>query len=236
MLSRIVWTSFFGALGAAALILTLAGSAHAISVTSSGTWSNPTGTAANVNGVGTDTISWGNSTGSGQSSWVFSGVSDNLGTDFEGDVFKLGTFTHDNNPIRNYNFTGADLSIDLQIVNGTTYTQSFDFTFGHLETPNRAPCNPAGSPECPDVVTIPLATAHETLLISGQAYNLTIVGFSDSPGGSIVTQFITDEKKSNRAMLYGSLSQSPIPEPSAALLFAVGALVVGRSLRRKALS
>ena len=230
MLSRTVRMSFLGALGAGALILSLAGSAHAISVTSAGTWSNPTGTAANVNGVGTDTIAWGTSSGYGQSSWNFDGVSDNLGANFAGEIFKLGTFTHDNNPIYNYNFTGADLTIDLQIVNGTTYTQSFDFTFGHNETLN-SPCEGG----CPDVVTIPLATAHEALVIGGQSYQLNIVGFSTSPGGPIVTQFITDEKKSNTAMLYASLSLNPVPEPGAALLFAVGGLVVAGSLRRRGL-
>jgi hypothetical protein len=52
----------------------------------------------------------------------------------------------------------------------------------------------------------------------------------------MVTQFVTDEGRRNRTRLYASLNPAVAPEPGAALLFAVGALVVGGALRREARS
>lgn len=191
--------------------------AQAITITSTGTWSNPLGTAANVNGTGTNVISWGNPSNSSdpQSSYNFLG---NEGVDLDdneldGAVFKLGTFIHNNFPILNFNFLGATLNLNLDIKNGSILNQDFTFDFTHNETSNTPPCNPSGVTNCPDVVSIPDATSSETIEINGRTYELKILGFSDTVDSPKVDQFITEEGQANQTMLFASLNDVSVPEP-----------------------
>jgi len=201
---------------------------QAIIIDSNGTWSNPTGTAT-VSGVGTSTISWGNPTTSdgAQSSYNFSGNSNNINNaSIDGSIFDLGMFTHNNYPIFNFNFTGADLDLSLDIFDGVDLlaSETFSFTFGHNETANSLPCDPLGSTICPDVVSIPLAITSDTVNIFGENYTLELLGFSSTGLGDVTTQFITEEGQSNSATLYGSLVKASVPEPSSYLLLGIGLL------------
>ena len=186
--------------------------ANAATVTTSGTWSNPQGTAADFMNNG-NTISWGNpvNTSSDQSSYVFDG---NGGVEVDEtmfQVFKLGTFTHNNFPITQGDFLGATLTLNLDI--DGQVSQGFTFDFAHNETPNRIPCDPQGSTVCPDVVDIPSAIGEETISYNGKTFKLQILGFSDTIDGPKVTQFITEERLSNQTMLFGQLKPEPVPEP-----------------------
>ena len=228
------------ALITAALSLGCISSAQAIIVNSSGTWSNLTGTASNVNGAGTNQISWGTPVNQNQSSYVFTGNggSSIANASIDGSVFDVGLFTHNNFPIFNFNFTGADLNIDLNILDDASnalVNRSFNFSFSHRETPNGGLCNPTGATICPDVVTIPMAVANEQISLFGNTYELELLGFRQS-GGALVTQFITEENQANRATLLASLNLvNKVPEPSIfALLIPGFALSLLFSRRRKA--
>lgn len=212
-----------------AISLGYVSSAQAIIINSAGNWLNPTGTASNVNGVGTNQISWGTPVNQhrSQSSYVFTGnggvnVAD---SSIDGSIFDLGIFTHNNFPIFNFNFTGVDLTIGLGITdnsNNPLVNKNFNFTFNHRETPNGGVCNPIGFTICPDVVTIPMATATELVNIFGDTYELELLGFRDAAGG-LVTQFITEENQVNTATLFGSLNLvRQVPEPSVLALLVSG--------------
>jgi len=229
------------ALVATVISLGYVSSAQAIVIDSNGTWSNPTGTASNVNGVGTNQISWGRPANQSQSSYVFTGnggVTVPNGS-IDGSVFDLGIFTHNNFPIYDYDFTGVDLTLDLDIFNDAMsllVNESFNFTFAHFESPNSSPCNPSGATICPDVVTIPTATATELITLFGDTYELELLGFRDG-AGSLVTEFITEENQVNTATLLGSLNLvRQVPEPSVlALLIPSFALSLLFAQRRRKL-
>ena len=112
--------------------LTLSSANAALMGVSEGTWSNAQGTAANVtySGPTDNKVSWGQSAGSGQSSWTFYGL-DDIDVLTNGDWFKIGKFKHKNNPIYKYDFLGADLGIDLTIDGSSTM---LSYTVGNWET------------------------------------------------------------------------------------------------------
>jgi len=227
------------ALIATAITLAYTPSAQAIIINSAGTWSNPTGTASNVNGVGTNQISWGDPADQNQSSYVFTGNSGaNIANgSIDGSIFDIGLFTHNNFPIYNFDFTGANLNIGLNIFDDAMnllVNENFNFAFTHYESPNIGTCNPIGTTTCPDVVSIPAATATELVTLFGDTYELELLGFRNG-AGNIVTEFITEENQVNTATLLGSLNLvRQVPEPSIIALLIPGfALSLLFSRRRK---
>ena len=211
--------------------------ANAVLITSDGIWNSITETGTpNVDGAGTDTILWGTAVNAGnsRSAWSFIGLSNfDAGDITDGSEFELGTFRHKNSPITGGSITGADLVLDLTI--GGNNLGPLTFTFGHDETPNSGTCARTPLPgfgKCPDIVSIPMATAMETIIIDAIAYELTIEGFKLSAGGPTLSEFVTQEKADNRAQLYGSLSRA-VPEPSVLALFGLGLLGLGFASRRR---
>lgn len=203
-----------GTIAFATLALGYTNVANAATVTASGTWSNPQGAAVNFMNNG-NTISWGNPVSSNspgdQSSYVFDGNGGVEVDETTSQVFKLGTFTHNNFPIAPADFLGATLTLNLDI--DGQVMQDFTFDFAHNETPNSSPCDPQGATICPDVVDIPSAIGQETISYNGKTFKLQILGFSDTIDGPKVTQFITEEGLSNQTMLFGQLKPEPVPEP-----------------------
>lgn len=226
---------------AIAVLSTCSAFAASISVGSVGSWSNPQGTAANVNisnGDPLSTVAWGTSSGYGQSAWGYYGHSSTVDmADFESG-FLIGAFFHLNRPIYNYDFTGATLGLTVTIDGNVFNLDPLDFT--HYESPNGGTCDPApapGYPKCPDVVSIPSVAKMGQVTIDGMLYDVKILGF----GGSIdtsTTQFITQEKKFNKTKLWASLTKSQdqpngeIPEPTSMLLLGGGLLALAALKKR----
>jgi hypothetical protein len=204
----------------------------------SGTWVS---SVPGVTGLNTDTISWGTSTGSGQSSYNFTGTAPPPITDIPlNTLFNLGEFTHNNQPITGTVLQSAVLQVDwdLNIVDGgaTNVTGSTQYTFLHNETPNTpGSCPPGSGSVCDDIVTFQInPSATDTIDIGGVDYVVAISGFLI--GGSPASQFMTLEGQSNTAVLQGIVTQrtSVVPIPGAVWLF--GTALAGLGLtgwRRK---
>ena len=111
--------------------------AQALNVSTSGIWTDFTGSPYDFNGLGTKKISWGLPaySDSDQSSYVFEGVNDfDLDLDGSTSTFELGTFTHNNFPIYVSAITGANLALNLDLE--SIGSKTFNLSFGHDETPN----------------------------------------------------------------------------------------------------
>jgi|GEM_PF-1661092 len=142
-----------------------------------------------------------------------------------GVVFKLGTFTHYNNPIYvrdNKTFEHVDLAIsmDFQVVSsGDTFTGNADYTMNLDETANGASpceyedpeCGPSGCPNdkgCCDRVWFDNAIAPQVFEIDGVWYTLEIVGFVPGCTGDAAdaqASYFTREQDDNIACLYGKI-------------------------------
>ncbi|MGI6655871.1 MAG: THxN family PEP-CTERM protein [Desulfobulbus sp.] len=135
----------------------------------------------------------------------------------DGSMFALGTFTH-----HNYAITGTTLeSIDLQFslaFNEVVASVTATFGIDHNETPN--------SGEDPrDIVTIENPIVNQLFTYEDKDYYFNLFGFSQDGGATLSTVFYTNEGMSNRAILYGRITEAPVdpvPEPTTMLLFGAG--------------
>lgn len=172
----------------------------------------------------------------------------------DGDVFALGAFTHQNQPIFAPSITSADLLLrtSFSFDDGFNPVQDFSdvifsFTFDHDETTNNlSPCpydetdglavsNPPGSPVnangCADLVTVIAAPGNFevgglTLIIEGFAASV-----DDAEAGIFETAFISGENSRNNALLAASFRSAEIPVPTPLALFGLG-LVAMTAVRK----
>lgn len=211
------------------------GEAQAFSLSTSGTWTDAIDSFGGnaIFGQGTNQISWG--AGNAKSSYVFTGINPaQEKTEAElTNPFLLGTFTHNNVPIFFPSLDSATLNVAFNL---DAVTSTFSFRFAHNETSNSpGTCLPGSVSICDDVVTFPTATSSETITLDGVDYNLTLIGFSQNNGATIVSSFLTQENRSNQAGLYAQLTRSPnqaaVPEPFS--IIATGlALGMGATLKK----
>ncbi|ERT05277.1 putative rTX protein [Lyngbya aestuarii BL J] len=194
-----IFTSAFALVGTAANALTLN--------SSSGSWSNPIGGEfIQYQTIGKENqIRWGDSLGLGEQSGLgFTGV-DATELELE-NVFEIGTLSHFNNVI--YGNTAAsavNLTLDLDFVE--LGMKTFDFNLEIDETPNDGNCMYYSvSNDCSDKISFPTAFSPESFEIDGVSYTLSLVGFSYGADQSILSDFISQEKMTSEAILYGKIT------------------------------
>jgi hypothetical protein len=201
--------------------------------TVSGSWSNVVGgTNVGFYTVGDEVqVRWGDPGNGAQSGLGFTPeppppVVFDVGTPFE-----IGTLRHFNNVVApGTPASSADLTIVLDFDDPDLAPLGQTFSLSVNETLNSGIC-PVGSPPCADIIEFPSAFSDETFEILGVSHTLEILGFRT--GDEVVHQFISAEGGTNSAVLVGRISASPpIPEPTAAVMFGAGFLLVARSLRR----
>lgn len=227
-------------LGATLSLQVISASAASVAniTTITGTWGPVTG-GSNLTGVGTDSISWGGSSGT-PSGYDFDASATPInGILPDGAAFDLGDFTHRNQPIpAGTSITEAQLNLTVAgtITNGgsSSFSVNSTFNFSHDETTNQSPCGAGSVSVCDDVVTTTFSSLGSTsVLIDGVDYFFDITGFFI--GDETFTQFLTEEGKSNTAELRGVLTSTPreVPIPAAAWLFGSGLIALAGIKRRK---
>jgi hypothetical protein len=230
----------------AAMLLAGTAAAATVSIGSvAGSWTSVTG-GTKVQGIGSDTVSWGTNTGNGQSGYGFAGIAPS-GPHDAGTVFDLGSFTHSNFAIgAGTSITAAqlELTIGATFTNGATSTEktiTAIFDFNHLETTNAASvcadggANGAGvnAGGCADLVTLSgHAAASQTVALGGKLYLLEITGLTVD--GVPVSEFWTAENAASTAILQAQLTEvGAIPLPASALLLLGGLGGIGIAARRR---
>jgi hypothetical protein len=214
------------AVGAALSILAMSANADSVAnITSiTGVWGPVIG-GANVTGIGSPSISWGDGFVPDSGYDFIASATPINGIVPNGPTFDLGDFVHRNQPIpAGTAITGAQLNLAVAgtLTNGgvTPFSVNSVFQFTHNETTNATPCLPGSISTCDDVVTAVLNTGASTsVTILGTEYFFSIEGFTY--GGSTFTQFLTQEGADNSAELVGAFTSKPtvVPIPAAAWLF-----------------
>jgi hypothetical protein len=178
-----------------------------------GAWTAVSTPLVNEQGLGTDVLRWGVPTQQQQSGYRFAGRQAAVPTD--GTDFTLGTFTHENFPVKlPITKSGAnEFDVDLKVTmafEGGDLERDFSFKLHHTETPNtRRPLDRASA----DRVGLSTMQSSETVVIDGTEYAVEITGFMQD--GNVVTEFVSFERAANSADIVAKLTAIKKPEPPA---------------------
>ena len=150
-----------------------------------------------------------------------------------GEIFKLGDFTHVNNPISGaaLDYVTVELTFDVT-VNGVKQTLTGQFKLDHTETPNNGP-----HPD--DIIEIqPVSGSGGTVLPDGSLkfvldnasgegqYALVIKGFRNA-AGNYVQRVTSKEESSNSFQIYAVVEAEHEVAPVSSNIFANGGLQTG---------
>jgi hypothetical protein len=208
----------------AALVFGIAPQAGAISLNlSSGSWNDPVGGSGIVyQTVASERqIRWGipaGGRGSQQSGLGFTGVGPS--TFGLGEIFQVGQLRHFNNPIFGDVPSAVNLSLSFNFDNPVA-TQSFNLNLQIDETPNVGSCAYFSITPCADKISISETSLSNQFSVAGINYTLQLLGFSLTPGGVPINEFISQEGGTNEALLFAKVTAAgpeaepePVPEPA----------------------
>jgi hypothetical protein len=207
----------------AAFVFGIAPQAGAISLNlSSGSWNQPVGGSDIVyQTVDSETqVRWGNPANGGgtsqKSGLGFTGVGPS--TFGLGEIFQVGQLRHFNNGISTGTAASAvNLSLSLNFDNPVA-TQSFNLNLQIDETPNElGTCAYFSNRPCADKISISEASMSNQFSVAGINYTLQLLGFSLTPGGTPINEFISQEGGTNEALLFAKVTAAgsePVPEPA----------------------
>lgn len=210
-----------------ALLLMMAFPASAVTaaVTSRGTFSGATGDgAAGVTICGpqpscssqpASQIRWGQPTGSQRSGLGFAGTANQ--TISSSDPFAVGTLIHFNSgTVSGTGIDGVVLTVDVTV---TTSAGSFGLSVPVQlqidETPNQSPCAHPSDTPCADAINIVSLGENlsATEVLGDTSFTLTVSGFMRA--GQLVTQFVSQENRTNSVQLFATLEQNNRPAADA---------------------
>ena len=207
-------------------LTTLPASAAPFDITNvTGVWQNPVG-GTFVAGTGTSTITWGDGVPP-DSGYRFVAAGD-INNAAVGAPLLLGTFTHFNEVIPVPNLTGVDLDFGFD-TNGAPATVHAVFPFAHDETPNTTGLSPFDD----DIVTITTPIVNIPITVGTDTYYFNLLGFSIDGGATFQSVFSSPEGGHNSALLYGRITQQPVPEPARLMLFGTALSFLAMRLRRR---
>jgi len=207
----------------AALVFGIAPEAGAISLSlSSGSWNEPVGGSGIVyQTVGNETqVRWGTpfyGGGTSQKSGLgFTGVGPS--TFGLGEIFQVGQLRHFNNLTSAGTAASAvNLSLFLNFDNPVA-TQSFNLNLQIDETPNElGTCAYFSITPCSDKISISETSLSNQFSVAGIDYTLQLLGFSLTPGGVPINEFISQEGGTNQASLFAKITAvepETVPEPA----------------------
>ena len=207
----------------AALVFGIAPEAGAISLNpSSGSWNQPVGGSEIVyQTVASETqVRWGIPFDGGgtslKSGLGFTGVGPS--TFGLGEIFQVGQLRHFNNAISGGTAASAvNLSLFLNF-DDPVATQSFNLKLEIDETTNElGTCAYFSITPCADKISISETSLSNQFSVAGIDYTLQLLGFSLTPGGVPINEFISQEGDTNQALLFAKVTAAepePVPEPA----------------------
>jgi hypothetical protein len=205
----------------AALVLGIAPQAGAISLNlSSGSWNETVGGSGIVyQTVGSETqVRWGIPAYGGDTSQKsglgFTGVGPS--TFGLGEIFQVGELRHFNNPIFGDVPSAVNLSLFLNFDNPVA-TQSFNLNLEIDETTNGGTCAYFSITPCADKISLSQTSMSNQFSVAGIDYTLQLLGFSLTPGGVPINEFISQEGGTNQASLFAKITAvepETVPEPA----------------------
>lgn len=135
-------------------------------------------------------------------------------------IFKLGEiFYRNGSTLVETNFDGDfPLNLELELSLPLTNTESFEFLFNILNTPNNTE-DPVLNGDRLRFSTAGMSS--QTFNYEGIEYTLQLIGFSTDDGETILNEFNSSEFSISNASLYGKIRFAPppvsVPEPCAIL-------------------
>lgn len=199
---------------------------YSISSTS-GIWTSVNG-GDYITGLNTKEVRWGSPVGYYKSGLKFNGVDTQSFNPNE--KFLIGDLTHFNwATYAGTSAEGATLKITLNFSNPSiTPSPTFSYNFNIEETKNTSGLggckyygtdNQVSDTPCDDIITFPNAYGDKEFTIGDIKYTLKIDGFQNAyPVGSLVSKFVTEEEKDNKAYLVGHLSSVLVERPAISIV------------------
>lgn len=229
-------------LSAALSTIGFSGKAEAVALSGNvnGSWDKPTPGEVNdfpiYTGVDTNVFTWGDPTlfkGASANQLVFEGNS--FSTD-AGSLFKIGDLTYRNGTVLlGTSVESVPLKLDLSFNELTEAEQIFEYQFDLKNTPNLSE-----NPELnADFLVVNEKDTKHTFIHDGNAYTLSLTGFSQDNGKTQVSEFRVLEGEKTKAAIFGKIdkvafSKKEVPEPGFPLVLSIaGIYFISRRKARK---